>query len=58
LAVLGPGLWLLALVVVDLVERNGDDLGTALLIAGVTIVIAFVVLLPGALLRRRRLVRR
>lgn len=58
LAVLGPGLWLLALVIVDLVERNGDDLGTALLIAGVTIVIAFVVLLPGALLRRRRLARR
>jgi hypothetical protein len=58
LVVLGPGIWLLALVVVDVVARSGGDLGTALLIAGATIVIALVVLLPGALLRRRRLVRR
>lgn len=58
LVVLGPGLWLLALVVVDVVERGGDDLGTALLIAGAAMVIALVALLPGALVRRRRLVRR
>jgi hypothetical protein len=58
LVVLGPALWLLALVVVDVVARDGDDLDTALLIAGVASLIALVVLLPGALLRRRRLVRR
>ncbi len=58
LVVLGPGIWLLALVVVDVVERGGNDLPTALLITGVAMVIALVILLPGALLRRRRLVRR
>jgi hypothetical protein len=58
LVVLGPGIWLLALVVVDVVERGGNDLETALLIAGVAMAIALVLLLPGAVLRRRRLVRR
>ena len=57
LLVAGPALWLLALVGVDVVESGGSDLDTAFLIVAVTTVAAFVILLPGAVRRRRRLVR-
>ena len=55
LAMAGPALWLVALLVVAAVERRGDEVVLAVAIAGAAFFVVVLVLFPGALRRRHRL---
>ena len=57
LAMAGPAIWLVSLLVVAAVERRGDAVLLAVVIASATFLLAVVILLPGAVRRRRRLSR-
>jgi hypothetical protein len=53
LYILGPLLWLVALILVSLLVREQDAIETGLLIAGAAFVVAVVLLLPQRMLRVR-----
>ncbi len=55
LLVLGPLTWLAALIVVAVVARRTEAIGYALEIAIGSLILALLILLPGAIMRRRRL---
>jgi len=54
LYLLGPLLWVAALILVSLLVREQDAVETGLLVAAVAFVVAVVLLLPQRLLRLRR----
>ena len=53
LYILGPLLWVVALIVVSLLVREQDAIETGLLVAGAAFVVAVVMLLPQRMLRVR-----
>ena len=53
LYILGPLLWVAALIVVSLLVREQDAIETGLLVAGGAFVVAIVMLLPQRMLRDR-----
>jgi hypothetical protein len=50
----GPLIWLVGLVAVSVVAREGDAIGIALAIAGVSFLIALLLVIPARMRRRRR----
>ena len=57
LAMAGPAIWLVALLVVAAVERRGDEVVLAVAITGAAFFVAMLALFPAASRRRRRLMR-
>lgn len=58
LFVFGPLLWVVALLLAAVAETESGMIAIAGAIAGGTLVVAFLILLPGAIRRHRRLGRR
>jgi hypothetical protein len=54
LFIVGPILWLAALVLIDLTVRNGRDIGVALVVCGVSFAVALVWLIPMRMQRVRQ----
>ena len=51
----GPLLWLIALVVAAAVNRRGDEIELALAITALSALLVTILILPGAISRRRRI---
>jgi hypothetical protein len=54
LFIVGPILWLAAVVLIDIVVRNGRDVGIALLVSSVSFAVALACLLPMRMRRVRQ----